>query len=453
MHIKFSAVYVLIACLIYAPCSIAVPDIHSWQSETGAEIFFVRADEIPIVDIELIFDAGGARNSPQYAGLAALTNSLLDEGAAGLTADQISQGFDDLGAIYGAASGYDFASISLRSLVDTAVLGPALENLAKVLTKADFPDDALLRQKNKMLVGIQNKKQSPGAVAKDAFFAAVFGDHPYATPISGTLESINAIERDHVLEFYQRYYVAKNLTVAIVGDLTKTRAQLLVDILLKKLSGGDKPEPLPEVLDLREPVMVQIDHPSSQTHILLGQTGFKHGDEDYFPLYVGNHVLGGGGMVSRLFEEIREKRGLSYSAYSLFSPRREKGIFMASLQTRADQAQEALQLLNDNLREFINQGPSAEELERAKKNITGGFPLRLDSNSKILSYIGLIGFYDLPINYLDTFNSKINAVTVDQAKDAFQRHLSVERSVTIMVGGSKQEGPDGAAAGGPGEAH
>jgi len=185
---------------------------------------------------------------------------------------------------------------------------------------------------------------------------------------------------------------------------------------------------------LEEAVIIQIDHPSTQTHVLLGQTGLRRGDADYFPLYVGNHVLGGGGMVSRLFQEIREKRGLSYSANSYFSPMREKGPFTASLQTRTDQTEEALSVLQEQLKIFIDDGPTKAELEASKKNITGGFPLRLASNSKIIGYIGMIGFYDLPNDYLETFNARVSAVTVDQIKDAFKRRLSPDKFVTVMVG-------------------
>jgi len=425
--------------------ALAVPDIQIWQTEKGANVYFVEANELPIVDIQIIFDAGSARNG-NHAGLAALTNSLLDEGAAGLSADQISQGFDDLGANYGGSAGYDSASVSLRSLSDPEILDPALVNLARVLVKPDFPEDAFTRQKNRTLIGIRNKQQSPGTLAKDAFFAEVFKGHPYAVPGSGTEESINTLQRRDVVEFHKRYYVSKNATIAIVGDLTKTQAKVMVEKLLKELPAGEKPQAIPTVQALEKPATVRIDHPSTQTHILLGQTGMKRGDLDYFPLYVGNHVLGGGGMVSRLFAEIREKRGLSYSANSYFSPMRENGTFTASLQTRADQAEEALTILRDNLKIFIKHGPTEAELEASKKNITGGFPLRLDSNSKIIGYIGMIGFYSLPKNYLETFNANVNAVTIDQIKDAFKRRLSPETFVTVMVGprsGEKGSEKDG----------
>jgi zinc protease len=159
------------------------------------------------------------------------------------------------------------------------------------------------------------------------------------------------------------------------------------------------------------------------------------GDEDYFDLYVGNHILGGNGLVSRLSQEVRENRGLSYSTYSYFLPMRKQGPFILGLQTKNETAQEALKVLKDELRKFVNQGPTAEELEASKKNITGGFPLRISSNSKIAGYIAMIGFYGLPLDYLDQFNAKIEAVTLDSIKTAFQRRVNPDKMATVLVGG------------------
>ncbi len=433
MDTRILFIVFFLSSVTFSQFALAAPDIQKWRSETGANVFFVEAREIPIVDIKVIFDAGSARDGKQ-AGLSALTNSLLNEGADGLTADQISQGFDNTGASYGNTVGYDSASVSLRSLTDPAMLQPALDNLARILVKPDFPEEAVIRQKNRTLVALRNKQQSPGALANDAFFAEVFKGHPYAIASSGTEESVSALQRRDIVAFYKKHYVTKNTTIAIVGDLTKEQAQKMVENLLKELPVGEKPKLIATVPVLEKAVTVKIDYPSSQTHILTGQTGLKRGDADYFALYVGNHILGGGGMVSRLFAEIREKRGLSYGVNSYFSPMRENGTFSASLQTRADQAGEALKVLQDNIERFMDMGPTEAELEAAKKNITGGFPLRLASNSKIVSYIAMIGFYSLEENYLDTFNTKVNAVTVDQIQDAFKRRLSADKFVTVMVG-------------------
>ena len=181
--------------------------------------------------------------------------------------------------------------------------------------------------------------------------------------------------------------------------------------------------------------MEHIYHPSAQTTVRMGAPGMHRGDPDYFPLYIGNHVLGGSGLVSRLSDEVREKRGLSYSASSYFNPMEQDGPYLLSLQTRNDQSAQALKVLKDTLVKFVADGPTDQELESAKKNITGGFALRLDSNGKIADHLAVIGFYGLPLDYLDTFIGKVNAVTVEQVREAFKRRIHPEHMVTVTVGG------------------
>ena len=295
------------------------------------------------------------------------------------------------------------------------------------------------RRRARTLIGLKSKQQSPGALAQDAFMKAVYQSHPYASPNDGTEESIAAIKREDIINFYKNYYVASNAMIVIVGAVDQKQAKQIAEDLTSELVQGKKAEPLGKVKDLEKAETIFIEHPSAQTHILVGQPGLKRGDPDYFPLYVGNHVLGGGGMVSRLFEEIREKRGLSYSAYSYFSPMRFNGPFLASLQTRSDQVDEALSVLMENINRYIETGPTEEELIAAKKNITGGYALRVDSNSKILNYVVVIAYYKLPLDYLDTFNAKVEAVTIDQIKDAFKRRLTPDKLITVMVGSSKEK--------------
>ncbi len=417
----------------------AGPQIEHWQTTKGAGVYFVEAHELPMVDLQVIFDAGSARDPEDKKGISELTNSLLAEGAAKLNADQISYEFERLGANYGANAGYDSASVSLRSLSDKSKLDDALVNLRKVMSEPDFPLQAVERQRKRFLTGIQQKKQSPATVAREAFYAAIYGDHPYAYPKSGTEDSIKSITQTEIAAFHRRYYVARNAVIAIVGDLDKSEAEMLAEELTQSLTKGQKAEDLPDVVALTEAKKIMSHHPSTQTHILLGQPGMKRGDPDYFPLYVGNHILGGSGLVSLLFKEIREKRALSYSAYSYFSPRRKKGPFLAGLSTRADQADEALRVLRKEIRDFIEQGPSQEALDAAKKNITGGFPLRIDSNSNILGYAAIIGFYDLPLDYLNTFIARIEAVSVEDIKEALARRIQPDRLVVVMVGPNSQD--------------
>jgi zinc protease len=175
--------------------------------------------------------------------------------------------------------------------------------------------------------------------------------------------------------------------------------------------------------------------PSSQTHIYLGQSGVARHDPDYFPLYVGNHVLGGSSLVSILGEEVRNKRGLSYSVYSYFSPMRAKGPFLMVAQTKNAQASEALDVMRETLQQFIDNGPSEAQLEASKRNIIGGFPLKIADNGKIVEYISMIGFYGLPLNWLDTLTDKVAAVTALQVRDAFKRRIDPANSIAVVVGG------------------
>lgn len=429
--------------LLAAQAAPAAPEIQTWQTAQGAAVYYAHAPELPMVDIRIVFDAGSSRDG-DLAGLARLTNGLLDQGAAGLDADAISAGFESLGAVYSPDAGIDSASVQLRSLTDEKLLSRALANLKRVISEPDFPATALKRQRARTLIGIQARRQSPGSLARDAYMAAAYGSHPYALPGIGTEATVRAIKREDIIDFYRRYYVAQNAIIVIVGALDRARAEQAAERLVAGLSAGEAAPALPAVAALEAPRRRSVRHPSQQTHILLGQPGVRRGDADYFPLYVGNHVLGGSGMTSRLFEEVREKRGLSYSVYSYFSPMRFQGPFIAGLQTRTEQAGEALNILQDNIRRFIRQGPTETELAAAKRNITGGYPLRIDSNGKILDYVAMIAYYKLPLDYLATFNAKVEAVTRGQILAAFQRRLAPDRFVTVMVGaGSGAGGQDG----------
>ena len=425
---------IILTSLFFATQLLAAPQIQNWETSKGTRVFFVESHELPMVDIQLIFDAGSTRDPKDKNGLALLTNSLLSQGAAEKNADDISYEFESLGAVFSTDAGYDSALLSLRSLSEEKKLRAALDNFKQVVSRPDFPEAALERQRRQLLVGIQQKKQSPGAIASDAFSSAVFQQHPYAKPSEGTEETVKSLLRQDIVAFYQRYYVSQNAMLVIVGDMDRKKAVALAEDLLNTLPLGEKPQPLASVKPLKKAKLVKHDHPSAQMHILFGQPGVKRGDVDYFPLYVGNHILGGSGLVSLLFKEVREKRGLSYSAYSYFSPRRHLGPFVAGLQTRADQADTALQVLKNTISDFIDKGPSKKQLIAAKQNITGGFPLRLDSNSKILGYVAMIGFYGLPLDYLDKFNAEVESVTVEQIRDAFQRRVHPDKMVTVMVG-------------------
>ncbi|MDD3652307.1 pitrilysin family protein [Immundisolibacter sp.] len=417
----------------------AIPAIDTWTTASGARVLLVSTPDLPIVDLRVAFDAGSARDDAT-PGLARFTSGLLFDGADGLDAQAIASGFERLGAQYGAQAERDMAVVSLRSLVDAPQLGPAVDLLARILAKPDFPDDAVARARRTLEVALAQQREQPGQIASRAFYQAAYRSHPYANWPDGEPETLALLTRSAAQGFHRRYYVARNAVLAIVGDLDRPAAQALAERLLSGLPSGAPAPALGAVLPLAQEVNERIHHPSAQAHILLGAPVLTRDDPDYFPLVVGNHVLGGSGLVSRVSNVIREQRGLAYSAYSYFIPMRAAGPFVMGLQTRGDQAGEATALLRQTLDEFIADGPSEQELAAAQRNLTGGFPLRLDSNKDIVEYLAVIGFYRLPLDWLDRYVERVNAVTVQQVRDAFARRIDPERLVLIRVGGDAATG-------------
>jgi zinc protease len=359
----------------------------------------------------------------------------MSEGAGPWDADELALRLESRGIELGSGSLRDMAWVSLRSLTDPGVLDVALTSAAAVLAEPRFEDEAIVRVRQQMQIALRQAQQSPGSVAKKRFFRTLYGGHPYAHPPGGDEESIAAISKADLQAFHQRFYVAANAVVAIVGAINRVQAEAIAEQVTAQLPTGEAapalpPVPLASAAELRE------TFPSSQTHIYVGQAGMSRHDPDYFPLYVGNHVLGGGSLVSMLGDEVRNKRGLSYSVYSYFSPMRVDGPFLMVAQTQNERADEALSVMRDTLRRFVSDGPTEEELDAAKQNLIGGFPLRIASNAKIVEYLAMMGFYDYPLDWLDTLTDKLAAVDVGQVRDAFARRINSESGIAVVVGGN-----------------
>lgn len=419
--------------LLFAGIALGGPQIESWRTSNGAKVLFVAAPEIPMLDVQVVFDAGSARDGGK-PGITSFTNSLISEGAGEWSAAEVASRLEGVGAQVTSDSLRDMAWVSARTLTEPKALAVTLEAVSKILAAPRFDSQEVERERQSILAGLLQDEQSPGEVASKRLYQLVFGDHPYASDPAGSRESVKSITRDEILATHARLYVASNALVVIVGAVERPQAEDIAEQVTSGLAVGEPAQPLPQVMPLGQAVMERIPFPSTQTHLYLGQTGMRRGDEDYFPLYVGNHILGGSGLVSLLSEEVREKRGLSYSVYSYFLPMRQPGIFQLGLQTKNGQADEALAVLTDTLERFVAEGPTEAELKAAKQNITGGFPLRISSNSKIAQYLAMIGFYDLPLDYLDRFTARVEAVTREQIRDAFKRRIDPQRLVTVMVG-------------------
>jgi zinc protease len=422
----------LITTLFLACAANATVKINHWQTSTGAEVYFVENHDLPIIDLAVNFPAGSARDTQATSGVAGVTRYMMTLGAAGMNEEVITNKFADIGAILGGELDHDRAAFKLRTL--TSESAKALETFQQILHKPDFPQAVLEREKTRIVSGIKEAATKPESISSKAFMKALYPNHPYGLDESGEVDTITAMKRDDLIAFYNTHYTAKSATIALIGDMTEAQARIIADDIAAGLPQGVA---VPKIAEVSLPAAANaqnINHPASQAHILLGSPGVKRGDADYFPLYLGNYILGGGGFVSRLTEEVREKRGLVYSVYSYFAPMSELGPFQIGLQTKKEQADEARKVVNTTVAKFIQNGVTDKELKAAKDNIIGGFPMRIDSNGKILDYLSVIGFYKLPMSYLDDFNKEIAKVTTKQIKDAFQRRVKPEKFVSVTVG-------------------
>ncbi|BAU71925.1 M16 family metallopeptidase [Metapseudomonas furukawaii] len=407
-------------------------EIQSWKTTEGTRVLFVAAPELPMFDLRLTFAAGSSQDG-DLPGLATLTNAMLNEGVAGKDVTAIAEGFESLGAEFGNGAYRDMAIASLRSLTKPELRTPALELFTQVVGAPDFPEDALARIKNQMLAGFQYQKQNPGRLAGLELFEQLYGQHPYAHPSDGTEASIPGITVDQLRAFHRKAYAAGNLVIALVGDLSRAEAEAIANQVSRALPKGPALPKLPEPAAPKAGVH-HIEFPSKQTHLMLAQLGIDRNEPDYAALYIGNQILGGGGFGTRLMDEVREKRGLTYGISSGFTAMQVKGPFMIGLQTRAEMSQGTLALIQDIVRRYLAEGPTRKELEDAKREIAGSFPLSTASNADIVGQLGAIGFYDLPLTYLEDFMTQVQALDVAQVKAAMARHLDPDQFVIVTAG-------------------
>ena len=419
--------------------------IQHWTEPSGAQVYLVESPVIPMVDVQIAFDAGNRRDPAAQAGLADAVAAMASKGvkalgsAPALDENGLGEAWADLGAGFEASADNDALHYALRSLTDPPLLDQAARLAARQIGDASWPADVWQRDRARWSASIKEANTRPATVGGHAFAAAVYGSHPYG--LRTTEESLARIQVADMKAFHAQHIAACRAKVSIVGAVSRAQAQALVATLLSRLPATTGCAPLPpvgEVSALAAPVTQNIPFASAQAHVFIGQPGFARRDPDFLALLVGNHILGGGGFVSRLTNEVREKRGLSYSVYSYFAPGLHAGAFTVGLQTRPDQAREAVQVSQDVIARFVADGPTEAELRAAKDNLIGGFALRIDSNKKLLGNVANIAWNDLPLDYLDQWTKKVEALTVADVRTAMARKLQPERMVTVVVGGAQQ---------------
>ena len=446
--VAYKAVFLGAAALFHASLAWSGIPIQRWTQASGVTVYLVESQGLPMVDVQIDFDAGSRRDPPEQAGLAAVMAGMTSKGVRAMANDALdenalSEAWADLGAAFGASAGNDRLSFSLRSLTYPELLSKASLLAARQMGEPAFPQEVWQRERERLKASIREANTRPTTVAGRAFAQAVFGAHPYGYEM--TEATLARIEVADMKALHERMVLPCRAKVSIVGAVTRAQADALVSQLFSRLSAGAPGAACPPLADVQEvsPLAAAVDQripfKSAQAQVLIGQPGYKRNDPDFFALTVGNYILGGGGFVSRLTSEVREKRGLSYSVYSYFAPGLHAGAFTLGLQTRPDQAEQAIQVSRDVLARFVKDGPTAAELKAAKDNLIGGFALRIDSNRKLLDNVSNIAWNGLPLDYLDTWTQQVARITQADIKAAFARKLQPERMVTVVVGGGDEK--------------
>ena len=408
-----------------------------WQLNNGTTVLFYEAKEVPMLDIHIAFAAGSVYDGPRF-GISYLTTQLLNQGNSGLNTTEVAEKFADIGAQYNADSSRDMIKIQLKTVTTAEALKDAVANLALIINKPVFPQDSFNQEKKQQLIAITQTQESPIDVANEVFFKNLYQNHPYAHPVYGTVETVNLLKNSHVRDFYKQYFVGSNATIVLVGDISSDKAHDIAEQLMGTLLKGQAAPPIAKAPALQAAQTVIINYPSSQTVLELGQIGINHQVANYFPLVVGNYILGNGALVSRLSNEVREKRGLTYGISSDFIPMPGEGPFIISFSTQNDRAKTALEITQKTLATFVTEGPTEEELTAAQKYLTGSFPLSLSSNSNIANALLRMAFYHLPDNYLESYPAQIESVTLPDIKKAFEALIQPNKMLLVTVGAANK---------------
>ena len=419
----------------------AILPIEKLENYKGAKAYLVQTKALPMVDIEVSIDAGDRYDPVGKSGLADMTAALMNYGVQDdkrmLSEAQIADEIADLGASIGLSVGGERAILRIRSLSRKDLRDRAVQLASAMLAGPIYDPNIVGREKQRTITSLLEAETKPEYVLDRRFKKMVYGTYPLAD--SPSVKSVGAITPTDLVQFHKQFYRSDRMIVSIVGDIDQTEANEIIRALLKRIpQSGPVIAPLPEFQ--RSPVEplaqreVQIPFDSQQAHIAMGMTAVARNNPDYFPLMVGNYVLGGGGFVSRLMNEVREKRGLAYSVSSYFAPGKDTGIFQAGLQTKNDQSSVALQVMSDTIAKFIADGPTTSELVAAKANLVNGYPLRIDNNRKLLDNVSSIAWNDLPLDTMEVWTKQVEAVTLDQVKSAFEKYLAMDRMKIVVLG-------------------
>ena len=426
----------LLALALLLPLSVqAATDIQRWRNRDGTQILLVERHENPIIDLEVSFKgAGSVANPDGKSQVAEFTAALLTDGTQELDEEAFNAEADNIGAQISSDSNTESASAGFRSLSKADIRDKAANLLNHSLTRPRFDEAVFRRRQTQSITGLQQQETTPDYTATRELTKLIYPKHPYGSGANITVDSLKRVNLDDIRAFHRTHYGKDNAIVAIVGDINRKQADRLVKNVLNGLP--ERSSAAKNVPPVQQQPAQRRDIPfaGEQAQVLLGMPLIKRHDPDYYALVAGNYILGGGGFDSRLMKVLRDRHGYTYGVHSTLEPATEAGMFTIGYSTQKKNTKDSLVQAQAVIKQFIEEGPTEEELAQAKANIIGSFPLRFDSNAKLVKYLSIIGHHNLPNDYLEAYPKAIGKLTVEQVKDAWQRRVKPEDLHIVVVG-------------------
>jgi zinc protease len=423
--------------ILWAHFAFSAEIVRKTTLANGLTLVVAERNQLPTVHLQVLLRAGSSVDTANQLGLANLTAELLLQGTATQDAARISLRIESVGGSLTSGADLDFTSIHLAVLKKDLPLG--MELLADILLNPQFAEPEVARKIAEMKARLKRMEEEPRQIAQLAFAKSLFRNHPYAHPVEGSVAALDKLTRSDIQRFFQSYYRPNNALVTIVGQINLDEA---TGFLEKALGGWQaapiqKP-PLAAPQGLTRPEVVKVDRSSSQANVLWGHLGVNRGNPDYYTLLVMNYILGGGGFVSRLMDQIRDNLGLTYGIYSHFDAREFPGAFEISLETKNQNTNQAVAEIMKELKKFLENGVTATELAEAKAYLTGSFPLRMDTNAKMVKMLSAMEFYGLGLDYPEKYPQLINRVTAEEILRVARKYLQPDRFLLVVVGDQKE---------------
>ena len=409
--------------------------IQHVTSPGGIEAWLVEEHALPLLTMQFGFMGGSSQDPTGKPGVANYLTSMLDEGAGNLKSAEFQEQEESLAAKMRFEAGRDSFTGTFQTLTENRE--KAADLLALALTKPRFDADAVERMRGQMLATIQFESKDPEKLAEQAWFETAFPGHPYGRPVGGTTASMTSVSSADLEAYRSRVFARDNLKVAVVGDIDAATLGALLDKVFGGLAAKAQLNAVEAVNPKTGPILKQIEMDIPQSVAQFGQIGIKRKDPDFIAAFILNYIVGGGSFSSRLMDQVREKRGLAYSVYSFIQPLQRSSIFMGGVATKTDGMDKSLDVIRSVLTHIAAEGPLEQELADAKQYLTGSYALNFTSSGAIAGQLLGLQMQDLPIDYIDTRNAKVNAISIEDIRRVAKALLQPDRMIVTVVGKAK----------------